>query len=127
MLRILMVTNRGEMVRSFIEGLSSDPEVCLDLAASRAEALKIVGTESPHLVIVDSGSWETDSLDLVREMITVNAMVNTAVVSSLSDEEFHDKSEGLGILCRLSPQPGENDSKALLQKLRGVLGIDKQS
>ena len=122
MLRILMVTTRREIVRSFIEGLSSDPEVCLDLVSSGAEALHSVGAEFPHLVIVDSGYKETDSLDLVRELITVNAMVNTAVISSLPDTEFHDRSEGLGILCRLPPQPDSNDSEALLQKLRAVIG-----
>ncbi len=65
---------------------------------------------------------DTESLDLVREIISVNAMVNTAVVSPLSEADFHDKSEGLGVLCRLPPEPGSNDSEALLQKLRGVLG-----
>ncbi len=59
---------------------------------------------------------------MVMEMITVNAMVNAAVISSLSDAEFHDRSEGLGILCRLPPQPDGNDSEALLQKLRAVIG-----
>jgi len=38
---------------------------------------------------------------LVREIISANAMVNTAVVSPLCDADFHDKSEGLGVLCRL--------------------------
>jgi hypothetical protein len=60
---------------------------------------------------------------LVREIISANAMVNTAVVSALSEEDFHDKSEGLGVLCRLPIVPGCNDSEALLQKLRRVLGL----
>ena len=65
---------------------------------------------------------DTDSLDLVREMIGVNAMVNTAVVSSLSDREFHDAGEGLGILCRLPLEPGDKEARELLQKLRAVVG-----
>ena len=52
----------------------------------------------------------------------VNAMVNTAVVSPLSDEEFHEASEGLGILGRLPDHPGMSDSGELLHKLRTVLG-----
>lgn len=123
MLHILLVTARRERIQSFAEGLSSNPDVCLDETAAGAQALNIVRTECPHLVIVDSVSADTDSLDLVRQMISVNAMVNTAVVSPLSDADFHDKSEGLGILCRLPPEPGGNDSKALLQKLREVLGL----
>ena len=48
----------------------------------------------------------------------VNAMVNTAVVSPLSDEEFHEASEGLGILGRLPNEPGMNDAGELLRKLQ---------
>ena len=127
MLHILLVTVRRDIIHSFAEGLSSDPEVLLEQVTSGAEALSIVCTKCPHLVIVDSGSPDTDPLDLVREMISVNAMVNTAVLSPLSDAEFHDKSEGLGVLCRLPAEPGANDSKVLLQKLRGVLGLVKSS
>jgi DNA-binding response OmpR family regulator len=122
MLHILLVTVRREHIESFAQGLSSDPEVRLDEAATGEEALNIVRTGCPHLVIVDSLPGDEGPLDLVREMIGANAMVNTAVVSPLSDADFHDKSEGLGILSRLPPDPGNSDSKALVQKLRGVLG-----
>jgi len=123
MLHILLVSARRESIKAFAEGLSSDPEVCLDQVTSGAEALTIVRTKYPHLVIIDSGLPDTDSLDLVRKIINANAMVNTAVVSPLSDEDFHVKSEGLGVLCRLPPDPGSNDSRLLLRKLRGALGL----
>jgi hypothetical protein len=38
MLHIILVTARGEIFHSFVEGLSSDPEVCLEQVASGAEA-----------------------------------------------------------------------------------------
>lgn len=109
-------------MHSFAKALSSDPEVSFEQAASGAEVLSILRTKCPHLVIVDSGVPDADSLELVRKMIGINAMVNAAVVSSLSEEAFHEKSEGLGILCRLPPNPSADDSAALLRKLRGVLG-----
>ena len=49
---------------------------------------------------------DTEPLSLVQKLLTVNALVNTAVVSPLSDEEFHEASEGLGILGRLPEEPG---------------------
>lgn len=121
MLNILLVAVRGEIVHSFARHIQSDPEVCLEQAASAAEALSAVRAGRPHLVIVDSERRDLDSLDLVREMIQINAMVNTAVISSLSEADFHEKSEGLGVLCRLPPEPDGSDWKALKQKLRGVL------
>ena len=52
----------------------------------------------------------------------VNAMVNTAVVSPLSDEEFHEVSEGLGILGRLPNEPGMSDAGAAAQAKNGARG-----
>ena len=123
MLHILLVTSRGQRIQSFVEGLSSDPQVRLELVAAGTEALDVVRTGAPDLVIVDSTTENLDSLDLVRRIIGVNAMVNTAVASPLSEEEFHDRGEGLGILCRLPSDPGRGDSEVLLQKLRGLMGI----
>ena len=62
-------------------------------------------------------------MELVQKLLLVNAMVNTAVVSSLSDEEFHEASEGLGILGRLPNDPGMSDAVEMLHKLKTVLGV----
>jgi DNA-binding response OmpR family regulator len=121
MLHILLVTVRKELIHSFAEGLSSDPNVRLEQVTSRAEALGIVRTRSPHLVIVDSEVTDTDPLGLVKEIISANAMINTAVVSALSDHEFHEAAEGLGILCRLPLDSGLGEADGLLKKLRSVL------
>ena len=37
-------------------------------------------------------------------------MINSAAVSSLSPEKFHEASEGLGILPQLPPRPGAHDN-----------------
>lgn len=124
MLRVLLVTTRQKSILSFIEGLSSDSAVYLDQVASRAEALGAVRFDSPHLVIIDSyGMPDKDSLSLVRELLMVNAMINCAVVSSLSDKEFHDASEGLGVLASLPITPDEKNAAELLSKLRDILGL----
>ncbi len=77
----------------------------------------------PRLVVIDSDLPDTDSLGLVQKLLLVNAMVNTAVISPLSEEEFHEASEGLGILGRLPVEPGSGDAVDLLQKLRKILGL----
>lgn len=123
MLRVLLATTRREAINPFIEGLGSDPEVCLDLAGSGAEVLEAVRTNAPQLVIIDSELPDTKAQSLIPELLMINAMTNTAVVSPLSDEEFHEASEGLGILTRLPLIPGRSDAAELLQKLRMVSGL----
>ena len=122
MLRIVLAATRPEIIHAFAEYLSSDPEVHLQPVASGAAALNAVRTSSPHLVVIDSDLPDTTSLSLVPELIMANAMVNTAVVSSLSEEDFHEASEGLGVLAHLPVNPGRSDASELLRRLKEVLG-----
>lgn len=123
MLRILLVSARQEALLSFVEGFSSDTDVHLEKVASGAEALSAVRTAPPQLAVIDVGLPDTEPLPLVQELLTVNAMVNTAVLSPLTEEEFHEASEGLGILAHLPLQPGKSDAVELVRKLRQVLGL----
>ena len=79
------------------------------------------------LPIIDIELPDTEPLPLVQELLTVNAMVNTAVVSPLTEEEFHEASEGLGILAHLPLRPGRSDAAELLRKLRQILGLIRSS
>jgi DNA-binding response OmpR family regulator len=121
MLLIVLASARPEALTAFAAALASDPEVQLQQVATGVEALEAGRTLSPHLMVIDDLP-DSEPLSLVRKLLTVNAMVNTAVVSPLSDAEFHEASEGLGILGRLPLEPGTNEAAGLLQKLRQVLG-----
>ena len=122
MLHILLVTPRLDSWRGFADALSSDPGVRLEHAASGAAALEAVGRAAPQLAIIDAGLPDTSPLNLVRKLLMVNALINTAVVSDLNDDEFHEASEGLGILGRLPVNPGRDEAADLLGKLKAVSG-----
>lgn len=123
MLRIVLTTSRPNTIQAFTAALATNPEVDLKCVVSGAEALEAARTPAPHLVIIDSHLPDTAPLDLVQKLLLVNAMVNTAVVSSLSDEEFHEVSEGLGVLGRVPEKPGRSDADDLLHKLKSLLGV----
>lgn len=127
MLRIVFAVSRPEIMRSFTEALSSDPDVSLERVSSGAEALQAVRRDSPHLVIIDSPLPDMEPLELVSKLLTVDAMVNTAVVSHLPDDAFHEATEGLGVLCRVPAEPSEEDAAALLDNLKRVLKMTVQS
>jgi DNA-binding NarL/FixJ family response regulator len=123
MLNIVLATARPNAMQAFTAALASNPEVDLKRVISGVEALEAARTTGPHLVIIDADLPDIAPLELVRKLLMANAMVNTAVFSPLSDEEFHEASEGLGILGRLPKEPGMSDAGELLQKLRAVLGV----
>ena len=123
MLRLVLATTRPEALQAFAAALSSDPEVDLQQVASGAAALEAARASALHLVIIDADLPDIASLDLVQKLLMVNAMVNTAVLSLLPDAEFHEASEGLGILGRLPTEPGMSEAADLVHKLRKVLGL----
>ena len=118
----LLVTTRADGLSEFMGGLTASGKAELLTARSRAEALDAARSRTPDLVIVDRDLPGESSLALVAELLTVNAMINTAVVSSMTDEEFHEESEGLGVLSRVPPEPGKQDGEELTAKLCGLLG-----
>jgi DNA-binding NarL/FixJ family response regulator len=121
MLRIIVATDRPQALQAFTTALSSNPEIHLECVGTGAEALEAVRVSAPQLVIIDKNFCDSNPLELVSKLLRLNAMVNTAVVSSLSEEEFHEASEGLGILARLPAEPGEDDVADLLRRLKTVL------
>lgn len=60
----------------------------------------------------------------MRELLTSNAMVDTALVSPFPREDSHKASEGLGILAHLPLMPGKSDALELLLRLRQILGLN---
>ena len=121
-LRLILATPRPDALGAFRAALASDPEVLLKEVASGAAALEAARLATPDLVIIDAALPDYAPFPLIQKLLLVNAMVNTAVVSPLADAEFHEASEGLGILGRLPLAPGSGEAADLLQKLRQILG-----
>lgn len=121
-MRIVLVTSRqGDAFSPFCEALAETPEDRVEMLHAAADALDAVRHDPPHLVIVDDPVGEMSALSLVRQLLEFNAFVNTAVLSDMDEDAFHEQSEGLGVLCRLPSAPGPEDAKTLRRLLGGVV------
>jgi DNA-binding NtrC family response regulator len=92
-------------------------------AASGDQALKTIGKQTVDLVVTDERLGDMTGLELVGRLVAVNPMINSAAVSSLSKEAYHEASEGLGILMQLPPKPGRADGQRLMAHLNQILGL----
>jgi DNA-binding NarL/FixJ family response regulator len=116
--RILVVTSDPQRLAPFADSLKASQEIHVAWADSGAAALADVKKHPPIGVIVDENLPDMPGLELVRRLLPINAMINTAVISNLSDAAFHETSEGLGILARLPPVPTESQARKLLTQLK---------
>jgi len=90
---------------------------CLPTAAAITSAVR---EKSPDLCVVDGDLPDSDAFALVAGLLEIDAWVTSAVISSLSDEAFHNVGEGLGILLRLPPPPGPAEAARLLAALDAI-------
>lgn len=118
MTQILIVTSEKKNFSEFMDGLKQDKTVTIITADSQDEAIDKLSPDLPDLIVIDENVDGTSGLTIARNVLMKNAMANQAVVSSLSPEEFHDTSEGLGIMAQLPPEPDAAQAKIVLEILK---------
>jgi hypothetical protein len=120
---IVLVSDRPWDLGEFLQALEQESTVRI---VDRANATRAVAWEGPvdlaviHAGASGQGNGDSARFALVEELLRVNAMINTAVCSALRPEDFHEQSEGLGILAQLPPSPGAEDARTLLDRLRSL-------
>ncbi len=119
-MRILVISHRAEDLGDFIKALEQDANTEVALAPTGEVALEMVGVNPPDLAVVDTGLSDGGPFEIVTQLMMANAMVNTAVISPLSKDDFHESSEGLGVMVQLPPGPAEDQAVELLEKLKGI-------
>ena len=92
-------------------------------AATGDQALETIGKQTVDLVVTDEHLGDMTGLELIGRLVAVNPMINSAAVSSLSKEAYHEASEGLGILMQLPPSPDRADGERLMAHLNQILGL----
>ena len=114
---ILLVANDKARFSALVDGLQQGRGAEVVSAANGKAGLEELKEKPIDLVIVDEQLDDMTGIDLVKPL------VNTAVVSVLSAEDFHDATEGLGVLMQLPPQPQAGDAERLLAILTRITGL----
>jgi len=118
MVRLLLVSNN----RNFISTVSVYSEKAeIFRANSGNEALDMIADKTINLVIADESLGDMTGLEFAKKLISMNPMVDCAVVSSLSSEDYHEASEGLGLMMQLPVQPEKRHIDKLLLQVNKII------
>ena len=90
---------------------------CLDTGKG---ALYAVSEKTFDLLIAAEKLEDMSGMGLIEAVVTRQPMLNCAVVSSLSPDDYHEASEGLGILMQLPAEPGREEAEALINHLKKI-------
>jgi CheY-like chemotaxis protein len=124
MFKLLLVSKNRNSFSDFISALKENDSNEVLFAGSGEEALKMVKDNAVDLVITDEDLADMSGLEFVRRLITVNPFINCAAISHLTEKEFHEASEGLGIMNHLSSDPKGADAEDVLKTLRQIKGLE---
>jgi two-component SAPR family response regulator len=117
MIKILLVTSEREPFSEFAKMLKQKDDVELSWASTGQEALEAISDNPVDLVIVNENIGNMTGIEFMKKLLPINPMINCAAVSPLPPEEFHEASEGLGVLVQLPVSPGTPDAENLLKRL----------
>lgn len=119
-LRIVLAAREHEGLARFAAGLWQDQGVALIHVDSAEKAMDQVRKQDIALIVVGEDLADMQAIEFVTHVVKTWPMLNTAMVSSLSSEDFHEYTEGLGILMQLPVNPSGDDAAALLHTLHAL-------
>jgi two-component SAPR family response regulator len=123
MIRLLWVGPDKSPVSNIYEYFKNRSEISAHNAESGAKALELISVEKPDLVIVNEDLQDMTGFEFAEKQIMTNPLVNCAFISSMPASEFHEATEGMGILMKLSPSMNETQLEELLTQLKKIEGL----
>jgi DNA-binding response OmpR family regulator len=118
-MHVVIVTDRNESLYDFAQGLGNDVE----WTKNAADVLSRATNPPWQLIVLDAMMPGMDYKTFLMDLLRVNAMLNTVVVTDMEEEEFHEDSEGLGVLCAVPESPGREHGVKAMDKLCRLLGL----
>ncbi len=123
MKHIVLLSPRPDKLTEFLSALCRQADTTLHKITTSATMLEFIQDNPTHLVLLDQAIDEENPLDLVINILSHNAMTNTAMITSMDAEQWHEKSEGLGMLPPVPDPPTAEDAQTLLDNLNKLQGL----
>lgn len=118
-LKIILV-GQTERFEAFASGLQGNEPIKVFWKKSGAETLEQVAHDQIQIVAVDEKLDDMDGLELVNKLAEQHPFVNSALVSTSTAADFHEETEGLGVLMQLPDPPDSGAAAALLSHYKSI-------
>jgi len=125
--RILVVEDHPLVRRGIIDMVAREPDlvVCGE-AATAADAMKLVESAKPHLVIADVTLGDGNGIDLIRQIRALGGNLPVLVLSMREESLFAERAIRAGAQGYVSKSaPSERLISAIRQVLRGELALSQ--
>lgn len=123
MTRIFFVTGESGEFDEFMQGLPEDWNNSLGTCSTQEFGLSIVKNNQVDVVVVGSKLGDGEGLDFVKTLMKKHPLVNCALVSGLSHDDFHEATEGYGLFMQIGENPGVEDASKMVELFESITGL----
>lgn len=121
MIKTILITPSPARYPQFMAGLAQQGRAVVQRTARGEKALVAARIDRPHLVVLDEQVRDLAGPELVRRLLSLDAAIGVAVISSRQAGEFHEAYEGLGVLAQLPQNPGLAHAHLLLDQVERLV------
>ena len=118
--KLLIVTPDKAGFADFAEEMSETGQFEVFWGKTGHSALMELARNPVDLAVADESLGDMTGLTFAEKLVSINPMINCALVSSRPADEFHEISEGLGIVAQLTPNPDKIQARDLIGHLEGI-------
>ena len=123
MSKILLVSKGSASLADLADELIKRKGFDVIQVQSGEEALSLIRENRADVVIAADVLSDGLALPFVQELMREHPLINCAMVSSLSPEDFHELTEGLGLFMQLPLHPGAEEAKKMIQFLDSISAL----
>lgn len=116
-IHILCLSSSRTYFDHFGAVLGKHAEITVSQGFSAEHGLQAARLGTADALVVAEELEDMSGLQLVKTLVGVNPIINCALVSPLYPQEFHEQTEGLGVLMQLPELPGAAVAEQLLTRL----------
>ena len=113
-LKIMLAGKAQERLAPLVAGLMNATDAELYQAKSESDVMNLLTTRAIELVVLDEELADVAGLQMARRLAEKMPFVNCVLISSLAADEFHEQTEGLGVLMQLPSPPAAGDAETML-------------
>lgn len=122
-MQVILASGTAERLAAFADGLWKGGKVELFQAATKMEVERLLNEREIGLVVIDREVGDVKGTELLEFIAKNNPFVNTALVSELTHEDFHEETEGMGVLMQLASPPAKEEALQLLDHVATILAL----
>ncbi len=122
-MKILLIFNDYHLDVDFVNGISNAKDTEVVIVENGEIALELLSKNQFDLAITAETLSDMTGIELIKKLVKINPVINTAVASNLSKKDFHEATEGLGVLRAIPLKADSDDAISLLNYLGKIESI----